>query len=219
MPKPSKKELLEAMKDPALLKEAGLQPITSEEEKELFADIVMGDDDTTADLVKKINEKTRKQRDYLQKREEKIIKKAEAKAGEGEAARQQQEVDSFLKKHPELSANKELLDIVEPLYHNGKDLEAAYKLGCKSLSLDPETGKAPLSDEEKKKAEESGEKKKDEEKKEKKVSFKTDTSDDGLPGVTQSGDEENKGPKSIREIAGELSNSMAANGKNPFRDS
>lgn len=218
MPKPSKKDLLEAMKDPALLKEAGLQPITDEEEKELFADIVLGDNDSIEDVVRKFNDKQKKQREYLRKREEKILKAAEEKAGEGEAARQQREVDAFLKDHPALSANKDLLDIVEPLYANGMSLEDAYSKGCKSLDLDPATGKAP--EEEKKEEKKSEEKKATEEKKEKKTAFKSNTVDDGLPGVAHEEAEEGRErPKTIREIASEHSNALAAKGENPYRDS
>lgn len=223
MPKPTKKEILEAMKDPDLLKEAGLQPIEDEVEKELFADIVLGENDTTEDLARKFNEKARKQRAYLQQREGKILKAAEKKAGEGEAARQTAEVDSFLKAHPELKANPELLDIVEPLYHNGKSLEDSWNIACASKGFDAKTGKAPLTEEEKKAAEEKDPEKKEnkEEKKGKKTSLKTDTLDTGLPGQRSDDpkDGEDPRPKTIREIAGELSNDLAAKGTNPYRDS
>lgn len=217
MPKPTKEEILKAMKDPELLKEAGLQPIESAEEKELFSDITIGENDTMEDLVRKINDKSRRQRDYLRKIETNAVKAAEKKAGEGEAARQQKEVDAFLKGHPELSNNKELLGIVERLYHSGDSLEDAWRSGCKVLDLDPDTGKKP---EEKKSEEKPEEKSGKEEKKEKKTPLKSDVTDEGLPGLQPRKSEEGEGrPKSIREIAGELSNEMAAKGNNPFRDS
>jgi hypothetical protein len=221
MPKPSKKEILEAMKDPTLLKEAGLQPIEDELEKELFADIVVGENDTMEDLVKKINGKTRKQKEYYRKREEKILNSAEEKASAGERARKDREVNSFLESHPELSNNKKLLDIVDRLYQSGDKLEDAWKAGCKVLDLDPDTGLTPSSGDDDKDKDNGGkkpdEKKDTKDKKEVISPLKSDTIDSGLPGQKTSDDDD--GPKSIRELAGEISNDLAANGKNPFRDS
>lgn len=215
MPKPTRKEILEAMNDPELLKEAGLQPISDKEEEELFSDIVVGGNDDISDVVKKINDRSRKQKDYLRKREEKILKAAEEKAKEPEKNRKDKEIDSFLKEHPELSNNKELLDVVSPLYNNGMSLEDAWKKGCKSLDLDVTTGLAPKKEDDKKK-DDGGDKRKATEKK---TALKTDSSDDGLADAgLPKGKEDTDKPKSLREIISEQANDLAATGKNPWRD-
>lgn len=218
----TRKEILEAMKDPELLKEAGLAPISDKEEDELFSDITVSDNDDIADVVAKINDRSRKQKAYLKKREEKILALAEKKAQEPEKTRKQKEVDSFLLEHPELSTNKKLLDIVSPLYNNGNgmSLKEAYETGCKSLDLDPSTGLAPEKDgEKKKKEEEKGGEKKDA--KEKKTALKSDSSvDTGLPEHQHKENMKNsddKKPKSLREIVSEQANELAANGENPWR--
>jgi hypothetical protein len=213
----TRKEILEALKDPALLKEAGLAPISDKEEDELFADITLGENDSMADMLNKINDRSRKQRAYLKDREAKILKAAAKAAEEPEKTRKQKEVDSFLEKHPELSNNKKLLDKVKPLYDSGMSLTEAYKDGCKLLDLDPATGLVPKEGEEKKEGDDKGEKKGA---KEKRTAMKSDSSvDTGLPDYQYNKnkkDDDDK-PKTTREILSEQANEMAANGTNPWR--
>ncbi|MDB4261289.1 hypothetical protein N9878_00340 [bacterium] len=206
MAKPTKAEILELLKDPELLKEAGLQTVASKTEDELFSDIVVSDDDTMSDVVKKINDRQRKQRDYMKKRDADVLKEAKELSSKGEKDRAQAEVDSFLKKHPELTANKDLLAIVDPLYQNGMDLEDAFKKGCKSLDLDPSTGKAPVVDDD-----ETG---KPGDKTTKKPALRTDQQ--APVKKVDDADDVPDTPLSIREAASANLNKLAAKGENPW---
>lgn len=212
MAKPTRAELLEAMKDPELLKELGIETKEDKEEAELFGDIEVGDEDTAADLVKKINARGKAQREWLKKREAKILSQVKDDKDKDKATATQDKIDKFLLDHPELNKNKELLDQVDQLYKSSGNLEEAYTKGCKLLDLDPETGVAPVEKKE-------GDKKTTPPAKEPKkvTSLKGDTQDTS----SEDDDEDTQGkpekPKSIREAAAAHSNSMAAEGKNPFR--
>lgn len=206
------KEILEALKDPNTLeqiKKMGSDP----ELEELFGDVEFPEDATPTEIAKVINARSKKQMQYISKITSKSEEAAKRVLEEEKRSKRDIEISEFLKTHPDLASNDELIDVVQPLYNKYGDLQKAYDLGTKALGINPNKKEAVPPKEDKKE-----DKKEDEKTLEKipKSQFKSDDpklSDD----PSKEGVEPTK-PKSIREILSENSNKLTASGNNPFRE-
>lgn len=200
-----KDELLALLKDPDKLKELGLKKADDPIE-ELLKPIDFNDDMTAEDVVKMVNDRNVKLASILKDMDGRSKRDAEEIVSRRDKEAKQKEIDAFLEKHPELAKNKELMDVVSPLYGKTGDLKKAYEQGCKVLDLDPATGLAPKEESEKPKGDEVP----------KKTQLRSDTpSSSSDKEGEQNGD--NEEPMSLMEILSEQANALAAKGENPFR--
>lgn len=197
------KEILEALKDPETLKQIREMDRDPELE-ELFGNIEFSDDATPAEIAKAINERSKKQMQYISKISEKSEKAAKKILEEEKIAKSDAEVSSFLKAHPELVSNEELLDIVEPLYKKYGDIQRAYDLGVKALGIEAkkEENTPPIEEERKEQTPKSQLKSDD-------PKLSDDPAKEGI---------EPAKPKTLREILSETSNKLTASGNNPYKE-
>ena len=138
MSKLSKKEILEALKDPEiqqeLSKEKGLEA--------LLKPLELTDDDTLESLARKQNEQLQKVVKYFKDREDSVKADAVEEATRGQKEDERRRIEKFEKDNPGMK-NAEVINIMQPLYNNGMSLEDSYAKACKALDLNPETGEAP----------------------------------------------------------------------------
>lgn len=200
------KELQEVLDDPEMLKKMGLQKSTSDDAlEEIFAPIKLDEDATLSDIERQINERSRKQMEYVRN----IVEQSKAETtkvlDERDKSAEDKRIDNFLEKYPWLNTNKALLDEMSPLYNSSGDLEKAYHKACKLCDINPKTGKKASSDQSSAS--------------EKVTQQKSDTASTELQAAAeQSTSEGVNNIRSIREIIASHSNNLAAEGKNPFRE-
>lgn len=199
------KELLDALNDPETLKRFGLQK-TGEEIDEILAPVDLPEDATPAQIAKAYAERDKKLSAYMKNMKSSSKEEARKVLEDDKMTKKKEEVDAFLKAHPSLETNKELLEIVAPLYEKNGDLEKAFTQGCKVMDLNPATGE-PL-------------KATDESEREQLVGKRTQLKTDEVSKETLEADSntEKAEPKSIRDVLIETSNKLAAEGKNPYRE-
>lgn len=200
------KELLAQLNDPETLKRLGLKK-ADDEIDEILGSVELPEDATPAQIAKAYADRDKKLAVYLKNQRELSSKEAKKVLEQEKMSVKEREVDAFLKDHPILETNQELLNYVSPLYEKNGDLKKAYELGCKLMDLDPATGKPPEGAKEEAK----------EEGKEKVTQLKSDAT--SSPNLKADADTEPAEKKSIREILHANSNKLTAEGKNPFKES
>ena len=175
---------------------------------ELFKEIEIDDDDTPATIAKKFNAQLKEVINHFQGEVQKSKKEAVDEALAPTRASKDKEIRDFAKANPGMS-NTEIVGIMDPLYQSGKSLEEAYKIACKSLDIEPTTGKTVGDGEEEKKEEKKQGQKKDTPKKSLKSSEIQESED-------TAGEKKETKAKTLAEVIAENANKLNAEIGNPF---
>jgi hypothetical protein len=202
-----KKELIQLLKDPEVLKE--LKNEASDELEDLLSEIEITDDDTIETVSKKYSAKLQKIVKHFNTKVTQAENNAVEKVTKSAREKEEQAIRDFEKDHPGMK-NPEVVKTMQPLYDRGKSLEEAYALACTAEKVNPDSGEAL------KKGETPPKKEAKKEEKPTNTSLKTGITDKDETG--ESDDEEDKSKLSIDEVMAANSNEFIAKHGDPFAE-